>query len=298
LTFGFSISGQIRSLEIGDRYIKEWIPHLAPTTASEYCSALRGFFKWCLENKSWPCVNSVLRFLEVKRALGYSDSGAYKLVCALSGWYSSMDSDFDIANNHRVKQKLKILATVWQKHNKVPRTPLLVEDINKIIKVHPPGANKQHWQGFIVLTWVFLLRHKEALAMMPEHLKHYKDNQGNKIWHLTIPVGKTSKGEKDPQKSFFDEEDIPLQYIPFLLWFHKQPRDGSFKWIVSSSYHHLKCLRSAMRVSKENEQEICFHGTRHGRATWLTSMAKYSLPDLMRVGRWDSTQSARGYVHA
>jgi len=234
--------------------------------------------------------------MEHRAEQGYSASGASKLISALSLWYCSMDSNFDIGANFRIKKRLHILELSWKKYSKVPRVPLLEEDVVKIAKVCPGKADPTHWEAFVVLAWVFLLRHKEALRMRPEHIRKYKDARGEHKWSLLVPESKTSIGANDPQTVIFSDDDIPIQFLPKLHWLKKQSKN--FEWLVGSDQDHVKAIRTALKVPKKRYQEFCFHGTRHGRATWLTAMSGFTLADLMRAGRWRSKSSAKGYVHA
>jgi len=228
---------------------------------------------------------------------GYSSSGCGKLIGALRLWYCSLGSDFDLRANPRISILNKSLKTRWKQNGKVHRVPLMVSHIDTIIATHPKNANKKHWATFVVLAWVFLLRHGETIKAKPKHLSSYKDAKGEKRWALVIPEGKTSVGPNDPQHVFFLEDDIPFKYIPYLMWFSGKAKNEDFQWKVGKQEDHVKHVRIALGIPTSQGKEFCFHCTRHGRATWLTSMAGYTLADLMRVGRWKSKPGAQIYIH-
>jgi len=200
-----------------------------------------------------------------------------KLICALTGWYCSEGSDFKISANVRIQQLSKSLRTKWKKNDKIPRIPLLDNHIDTIISSHPHKAKRQHWKAYVVLAWVFLLRHGETSSAKPTHLTTYKDEKGNKKWALFIPIGKTSIGPNDPQNVAFHEDDIPLKYLPYLMWFSGKASDKSFKWQVGRPEDHIRHVRSALQIPAMDNAQVCFHCTRHGCAAWLTSMTSTPL---------------------
>jgi len=263
-------------------------------TIIEYTNLLSLFLESLKQANTYPSVPRIVQFILDRWEAKKSPSGGGKFISAMNYWYADM-ADFSISDPNPVHMYIKSHRRVWGKTKRVDRIPFTIKDISTIIKTCPPGAILRHWRAYVVIAWVFLLRHGEIHKLSPKNFRTYQDKDDTCMWEAKIIQAKTAQGIHDKQWVRFSEEDIPLQYIYLLSWYAEQGED--FVWQVGPLQGHITHLRSCLKVPAENDDEYVFHCTRHGRATWLTEMAGYNLEKLQTAGRWKSRASVYVYMH-
>jgi len=257
---------------------------------------LLAFFKALKIDDAYPSISRIVQFILDRWDAGKSPATSFKLIAALNKWYTSHMVEFHIGKAHPATGFAKAHKAHWEKTQRVERIPFFIKEVDIICKTSPTkNVPLKQWRAYVSIAWVFLLRHSEIQGLKPSQVKSYTDTKGADIWQVFIPGAKTSKSKKDKQYVRFPEEDIPIKYIVYLNWFIKQGDD--FVWNVGSFKDHVDHIRTTLKVPTENDAEFVFHCTRHGRATWLSQMASYSLEQLQSAGRWKSKSSAYIYMH-
>jgi len=292
--YGFSTSGSLKSREIPKHYYT-LIKSLAPATQAEYTRLLEAFFHALQLDDAYPSIPHIVQFILDRWEAGKSPSTSYKFISALNKWYTSNMVQFHIGKGHPATGFANAHKVDWEKTQRVKRIPLQVKEVDIICKTSPTGVPLKQWRAYVSIAWVFLLRHSEIQGLTPCQLSSYTDTKGADIWQVFILGAKTSKSKKDKQYVRFPEEDIPIKYIVYLNWFVRQGED--FVWNVGTFKNHIDHIRTTLKVPAENDAEFVFHCTRHGRATWLSQMASYSLEQVQSAGRWKSKSSAYIYMH-
>jgi len=221
--------------------------------------------------------------------------GGAKLVCALNLWYCSLGEDFSIGKNNRIKILLSSQKKRWDQTKKVSRTPFLVSHILKITKTAPQGAKKRHWIAYVCIAWIFLLRHGEISKLKPRDVSCYFDKNNNKIWRCIVREAKTQSGRNEVQSSRFEEDDIPAIFLKHLTWFSN--KSDNFEWKTGSHPQHVAHIKNHLKLDCSHDQDFAFHCTRHGRATYLSTIGRFDLRQLMAVGRWRTKTAAYLYIH-
>jgi len=264
-------------------------------TEVEYTNLLLLFFESLEKDDAYPSVPEIVQYILDRWEAGKSPSGAGKFISAMNYWYAGHVSEFSISDSNPVHLYIQAHRRVWGKTKRIDRIAFDISDIDTIISSSPPGANSQHWSAYVVIAWVFLLRHGEIHKLSPKKLRSYLNKDNVRMWEAKILQAKTAQGIHDKQWVRFKKNDIPHKYITYLEWFSHQ--EENFKWRVGPLCGHVSHIRSTLQVPTENDDEYVFHCTRHGRATWLTAMAGYSLEQLQRAGRWKAKSSAYIYIH-
>lgn len=288
-----------------DPVSKMLLASLGQTTKGRYLSPVWDFFKWAdLENCKGQVfqLRKVLLYLsdlyESGAGIGQVHNFIYGLEIA-SAYYNSPYAWTEDLFIKRVKSR-------WSREagqNKQARYFLSRREILKIINANPPPRqNARAWKAFWAVSWAFLLRRSEVIALLPGDIYRNPcfgiDRQD--VFAVYIRNPKTAKGSY--QNVYFPRACVPGPLLPILDKV-ASTKTGSLGFSSLDQTQVIPWLREVIPV--KDSETLVHHSCRHGRACDLLHECGYSIgassknsKDIMTLGRWRSKGAALVYLHS
>jgi integrase len=260
---------------------------LAKTTVARYRKAAGAFLDWCADNDERPS-----HFAEVDEFLCewfhdlYQTRGSLSTAaCGLNGL---------IFLDPRLKHRLPLARRAlkgWQRLHPPAVHPPISFDVAVLIAVTLAKNGFVEEAVGTLLAFDGLLRVGELANLHLSDVADAKDVRfGSEYRGLSLRLRITKTG---PNK-FVMLRDEKVKSL--LRWFIRRRGSKRDKLFSFSAASFRKVFKRAVRLLGL-DPSIVPHSLRHGGATRL-SLLGVALEDILRIGRWASTKSARHYVQS
>ena len=196
------------------------------------------------------------------------------------------------------KARIKIHSKAFNaRDNKKWRYPISLNDITILWDNPPKNCLSTHWQAFLSLSWVFLLRKNEALGYKSGDLKKKHNDKGAFIgWSLAISNNKNCANKSETRVVFFKTNEVPELFHSCLNKLVSGKINAPF-----SSLPHPNVIIEHLRITLSvdtSKYVVVIHSFRHGRPEHLANVLNFSEQKIMKVGRWTTSKSRRAYQHS
>lgn len=248
-------------------------------------------------------VTSIVNYLADIYVAGYGAGKAAHLCYGLD-WLSGFVGQFQVWSTHPYIRLAKNRWARGDKKVKKTRHYLSRSEMSHLLSLRPPeGEQPDPWRMFLCLSWCFLLRRSEAVALLPGDVLS-TTRAGERCYQVYIRNPKTAKGQS--QTIYVPRETVPDGMLKYLDWFvsgANNPKDWD-PWdrLVTQSLV-IPWLRKSLPAVKAHS--LCHHSMRHGRATDLFHECGFAIGGdcfqnrgLVTVGRWRSKAACHCYLHS
>ena len=254
--------------------------------------------RFCRDNNLEVNMQSILEF---SRELQKSKKAATPVAAAFAMYKifcSALCIEIPPSEVIVYKARVKIHTKAFNaRDNKRWRYPISLTDISTLWDNPPKSCNNTHWQAFLSLSWVFLLRKNEAFGYRNGDLKKKYNDKGAFIgWSLSILNNKNCTNKNETRVVFFKTKEVPEIFHSCLNKLASCKISAPF-----SSLPHPNIIIEHLRITLNvdtSKYVVVIHSFRHGRPEHLANVLNFSEQQIMKAGRWTTSKSRRVYQHS